>query len=311
MIAFGPVPSRRLGRSLGINNIPAKTCSYSCVYCQLGHTHPMRVRRGAFYPAARVVGEVREAVAAAERSGEGIDYLTFVPDGEPTLDAGLGEAVDGVRDLGIPVAVITNASLLWDEEVRRALQRAQWVSVKIDATAEEVWRRVDRPHGALRLPAIREGLLAFAAEYTGTLVTETMLVAGLNDGQAALEGVAEWCAALQPQCAYVSVPLRPPAEAWARRPEEGAIVRAYHILAQAVGRVECLVGHEEGAFGALGEAAAGLLDITAVHPMRRDAVDAYLARAGGEWSVVVDLMQEGALLETHYDGVTFYSKRLR
>ena len=151
----------------------------------------------------------------------------------------------------------------------------------------------------------------FAAEYTGTLVTETLLVAGLNDGQAALEGVAEWCAALQPQCAYVSVPLRPPAEAWARRPEEGAIVRAYHILAQAVGRVECLVGHEEGAFGALGEAAAGLLDITAVHPMRRDAVEAYLARAGGEWSIVVDLMQQGALLETHYDGVTFYSKRLR
>ena len=112
MIAFGPVPSRRLGRSLGINNIPAKVCSYSCIYCQLGRTIKISVERRAFYNPEKVFENVRRKVEEAKIRGEKIDYLTFVPDGEPTLDLNLGVEMELLKGMGIPIAVLTNSSLL-------------------------------------------------------------------------------------------------------------------------------------------------------------------------------------------------------
>ena len=112
MIAYGPVPSRRLGRSLGINNIPPKICSYSCVYCQLGRTKKMQVDRTAFYEPQKLLKAVRYKVQKVRQRGESIDYLTFVSDGEPTLDINLGHAIELVKPLGIKIAVITNASLI-------------------------------------------------------------------------------------------------------------------------------------------------------------------------------------------------------
>ena len=123
MIAFGPIPSRRLGRSLGVNHIPPKVCTYSCVYCQVGRTSSLRIRRCAFYDPARVAEAVRERVAQARSSGEAVDFITFVPDGEPTLDINLGQEIARLRPLGIPIAVITNGSLLWREDVRADLSR--------------------------------------------------------------------------------------------------------------------------------------------------------------------------------------------
>jgi wyosine [tRNA(Phe)-imidazoG37] synthetase (radical SAM superfamily) len=183
MIAFGPVPSRRLGRSLGINNIPPKICTYACVYCQLGRTIKMRVERNAFYEPEEILQDVRDKVEKARGAGEAIDYLTFVPDGEPTLDLNLGRAIDLLKPLGIKIAVITNSSLMWHEDSREALMQADWVSLKVDAVREDIWRRVDRPHGTLQLASIQDGILGFAKTYTGHLVTETMLVEGINDGE--------------------------------------------------------------------------------------------------------------------------------
>ncbi|MGM0627971.1 MAG: radical SAM protein, partial [Candidatus Fermentibacterota bacterium] len=178
MIAFGPVPSRRLGRSLGVNNIPPKTCTYACVYCQLGTTGRIRMDRQELYAPEELASAVRDKVAASREKGESIDYLTFVPDGEPTLDVNLGRHMELLRPLGIPIAVISNASLVWREDVRSDLSGADWVSLKADAASEDVWRRVNRPHGRLDLQAIQEGMLAFAEGFDGKLVTETMLVRG-------------------------------------------------------------------------------------------------------------------------------------
>ena len=151
---FGPVPSRRFGRSLGINNIPPKVCSYSCGYCQVGRTIQMRYDRRSFYGAAAIGASVRNRVEAARRTGNEIDYLSFVPDGEPTLDAGLLATIRSLKSLGIPIAVITNGSLLAQPGVRAALALASRVSLKVDAVREEVWRRVNRPHRRLDLEAI-------------------------------------------------------------------------------------------------------------------------------------------------------------
>ena len=124
MIAFGPVPSRRLGRSMGVNNIPPKVCTYACVYCQLGRTTDMGIQRCTFHGPEEILDAVRDKVQKAGQSGEPIDYLTFVPDGEPTLDVRLGREIELLRALGIKIAVITNASLIWREDVREDLRKA-------------------------------------------------------------------------------------------------------------------------------------------------------------------------------------------
>jgi wyosine [tRNA(Phe)-imidazoG37] synthetase (radical SAM superfamily) len=310
MIAFGPVPSRRLGRSLGINNIPPKVCTYSCVYCQLGRTIEMQAERRAFYKPEEILRDVQDKVEEAREAGESIDYLTFVPDGEPTLDVRLGREIELLDRLGLPIAVISNASLIWRQDVREDLMGADWVSLKIDAVEEEIWQRVNRPHGRLKLASILEGALEFARVYSGDLVTETMLVAGVNDGEEHLRAIAGYLASLQPATAYLSIPTRPPAEQWAQAPDERVLNRAYRILGETMGQVEYLIGYEGNAFAFTGEVKEDLLSITAVHPMREDAVRDYLGRAGAGWSMVQRLVAEGELAEVEHGGHTFYLRRL-
>ncbi len=315
MIAFGPVPSRRLGRSLGINNIPPKICTYSCVYCQLGRTRTMRVERGAFYGPDEILRDVRDKVERAKKIGEFIDYLSFVPDGEPTLDVNLGREIELLKSLGIKVAVITNSSLVWREEVREALMEADWVSLKMDAVREETWRQVNRPHGALRLASILDGALEFAGAFEGELATETMLVAGVNDDAEHLEEVADFLTQLRPDGAYLSIPIRPPAEEWVQPPDEVSINRAYQILSERLERVEYLIGYEGNEFAFTGDVESDLLSITSVHPMREDAVSEFLARAqperrtGVDWAVVHELVEQGRLVETRYAGHKFYVRK--
>ena len=310
MIAYGPVPSRRLGQSLGINNIPPKVCSYSCVYCQVGRTIKMQVRRGPFYEPEEILRQVQDKVERARNVGEAIDYLAFVPDGEPTLDINLGRAMALLEPLGIKIAVITNASLIGRKKVRKELMRADWVSLKIDSTQEKVWRKINRPHGTLQLASILDGALEFARSYRGELVTETMLVENVNDSADHVEKVADFLARLRPARAYLSVPTRPPAEKWVRAPGDQVINRAYQILSQKVDQVEYLIGYEGNAFAFTGDVEEDLLSITAVHPMRDEAVSEFLARAKADWSVVRKLICEERLSEIEYEGTRFYMRRL-
>jgi wyosine [tRNA(Phe)-imidazoG37] synthetase (radical SAM superfamily) len=311
MIAFGPVPSRRLGRSIGINHIPPKTCSYSCVYCQVGRTSRLRTARRAFYAEDNIVADVARKVNGAQAANERVDYLTFVPDGEPTLDISLGRVIERLKPLGIKIAVISNGSLLWRADVREALAAADWVSVKVDAVHPDVWRRVNRPHRSLWLSAVLEGMLTFAEAYRGELCTETMLVRDVNDDGAHLADVAAFLAQLRPTRAYLAVPTRPPAEPWAGPPQEGVINRAFQELRSRLEHVELLIGYEGNEFASTGNPAEDLLSVTAVHPMREDAVQLLLARSDAEMSVVRALIAGGQLVETAYDGHRFYTRKLK
>ena len=311
MIAFGPVPSRRLGRSLGINNIPPKRCTYSCVYCQVGRTSGMRVALREFYRPEDILREVEDKVHATRSLGEAIDYLTFVPDGEPTLDVNLGREIELLRPLGLRIAVITNGSLLWRPDVQETLSKADWVSLKVDSPKESIWRRVNRPEGTLRLSAILNGMLEFAGQYDGDLVTETMLVRGVNDSQEAVRQTGDFVAQLRPKVAYLSIPTRPPAETWVQPPSVEVLVRSYLEMRESLGRVEYLIGYEGSDFASTGDIANDLLSITSVHPMRRDAVTAMLSRAGADWSVTYDLIEDGQLVVVEYQGETFYTRKLR
>ncbi len=309
MIAFGPVPSRRLGRSLGINNIPAKICTYSCAYCQVGRTVQMEVKRRSFYSPQEIYHEVKEKVDSSLSQGLAIDYLTFVPDGEPTLDINLGQEIDMLRPLGIKIAVISNASLIWDERVREELQKADWVSVKVDALEETIWRHIDRPHRALEQEAILQGILKFSKDFKGKLVTESMLLAGINENESSLQAMAEFLEKVNPAVAYISVPTRPPAERWATLPSEESINRAYQIFSARVKRVELLVGYEGDSFDFTGNVESDLLAIAAVHPMREAAVKNFLQQAQESWEVVEGLIDQGKLIKTEYQGSNFYLRR--
>ncbi len=308
-LTFGPVPSRRLGRSLGINNIPPKTCSYGCVYCQVGRTTRMLTRRQAFFAPEWVLRKVREKVQRLTAAEGRLDFMTFVPDGEPTLDLNLGRTIRLLKSLGCPVGVISNASLMADAGVRDDLAAADWVSLKVDAVADGVWRRIDRPHGKLQLTSILEGIRTFSRVFQGQLVTETMLVAGLNDDRGSLEATARFLASVGPQTAYLAVPTRPPAEEWVRPPDEESLHQAYRVFTAALPAVELLVAFEGGDFNATDEAGAELLAITAVHPMREDAALAFLEKAGKSAATLEALLQRGLLTRLRYRDAWFYLRR--
>lgn len=310
-ITFGPVPSRRLGRSLGINNIPPKHCSYSCVYCQVGSTSAQEIAPRAFHLPETILRQVSRCLEAVHAQGEKVDYLTFVPDGEPTLDIHLGESIDALRPLGLPIAVISNASLIWRPAVREALGRADWVSVKVDSVDESTWRRINRPHPDLRLPNILDGIRAFAGTYRGTLASETLLVAGINDTEAEVEAVTRFVAGAGIQLAYLAIPHRPPADPTVSCPDEAVVTRAWHTLAERVARVELLTAYEGDEFPPLDDPRGQLLAVTAVHPMRESAVHALLTRAGMDMALAQELVDSGELRQVSHDGEVFYVQRLR
>jgi wyosine [tRNA(Phe)-imidazoG37] synthetase (radical SAM superfamily) len=309
MLAFGPIPSRRLGRSLGINNIPPKVCSYACVYCQVGSTRQMTNERRAFYRPAEILQSVREKLKEAQVADERIDFLTFVPDGEPTLDINLGQHIALLRPLGLPIAVISNTSLIWRKDVQQELARADWVSLKIDAVQEATWRKINRPHRKLSLRPILEGAHTFAERFRGKLVTETMLVKDVNDSEADVEAVARFLGELQPAKAYIATPTRPPTEAWIRPVDDGTLIRAYHAFADRVQEVEYLIKYEGEAFASLGNTSEALLSILAVHPMRENAVLSFLSRAGANSELAEQLAESGLLRKVSYRGQNFYVRR--
>ena len=312
MLAFGPVPSRRLGKSLGVNNIPPKTCSYSCVYCQLGRTITVTTKRRVFFKPEDVLHEVQRKVAQAVSRNENIDYLTFVPDGEPTLDACLGAEISLLKKLKIPIAVLTNASLLWQPDVKEDLLEADFVSLKIDCVSQNLWRRIDRPHRKLKLRTVLEGVLEFAEEFEGTIVSETMIVDGI-DYAAEIERVAELLGHLERlDKAYIAIPTRPPTERWVRPAKEEVINAAFQVLAEELGadRVEYLIGYEGNAFASSGKADEDLLSITAVHPLREEAVMELLRKADADWRVIQKLLRERELIELPYEGNKYYMRML-
>ena len=183
---FGPVPSRRLGFSLGIDVIPAKTCTFNCVYCQLGPTPELTLERKPYVSAKTIIAEVIELLQKNPR----IDFLTFSGSGEPTLNSDLGKMVRGLKKItSIPIAVITNGSLLYQKEVRRDLMEADVVLPSLDAVSGEIFQAVNRPHPDLKPEVMIEGLRKFSRTYPGKIWLEVMLVKGINDSKAELEKI--------------------------------------------------------------------------------------------------------------------------
>ena len=208
-LVYGPVPSRRLGRSLGVDLVPLKTCTYDCVYCQLGRATRKTVRRQRWVDPADVVAQVRS------RLDSGPDVIALAGSGEPTLHSGLGEVINGIKRItDVPVAVITNGSLLGRFAVRRGLAAADIVLPSLDVPSEELFQRVNRPHESLHLAGLVDGLVAFRAGYVGEVSLEVMLLAGVTDQVPEVRRLAELAALVAPDRIQLNTAVRPPAESF-------------------------------------------------------------------------------------------------
>ncbi len=308
-VVFGPMSSRRLGRSLGVNHVIGKTCTYSCVYCQVGRTTRLCADRRVFHRPEAIERAVVRRLERAAAAGERIDYVTFVPNGEPTLDVHLGRILRRLKRVGPRLAVITNASLLWRPDVRDDLAEADWVSLKIDTVRETTWIRLNRPHGGLSFGQVVSGIEQFARDARCTLTTETMLVAGVNDCDQEMDAVARFIAPLRPESSYLAVPLRPPAESWVRAPGLSMLLRVRDVFERSLRSVRWLTEDDEGPCVDRGDPEAALLSIAAVHPVPSRDVERLLASVQGEWSVVERLVGQGRLERVRHRGRDFFRAR--
>lgn len=272
---FGPVPSRRLGQSLGIDTIPLKTCNWNCVYCQLGRTIPLTNKRQEYFPRQEILAEGIQSLAV-HPPGE-IDWVTFVGSGEPTLHSGLGWLIRQVKALSDkPVAVITNGALLYLPGLREDLAAADAVLPSLDAGEAGLYRKINRPHPEVTFDRLLQGLIDFRKVYRGKLWVEVMLVRGLNDGMLELQGIARALARIRPDAVHINLPTRPPAEGWVQPPDKEGLMRATSIL----GNIAEVVHPAEGAFDLSGYESIvdAVVAIITRHPMRQEELVQTLAR---------------------------------
>ena len=303
---FGPVPSRRLGRSLGIDPIPLKTCNWNCVYCQLGRTRPLTNDRREYVDPDLILGEV--ASALENHANGDIDWVTFVGSGEPTLHSGLGRMIRQVKSLtSIPVAVITNGALLHLPAVRRDLSAADMVLPSLDAGNEALYRSLNRPHPHNPFNKYVAGLAAFRASYRGQLCVEVMLVRGQNDTENALRDIARVLADVEPDEIHINQPIRPPVETWVQPADGEGLLRARAILGDKVRIFTSLEGDYD--LGAYEKVVDAIMAVITRHPMRQIELERTLSAWGsGEvQSALEQLIASGRAQRVARYGVTFWS----
>jgi len=308
---FGPVPSRRLGKSLGVNNIPPKICSYSCVYCQLGRTIRYSIDRKKYYPPNELAEEVVRVVNKFKRR---INVITFVPDGEPTLDINLGKSIELIKsEVTKKIAVITNSSLINREDVTEDLMNSDIISLKVDAVDENIFKKINRPHPKLRLEDILDGIKNFRKVYKGKIYTETMFVKGLNDSIDHIMELIEYIKSVKPNKAFIAVPTRPPAEPWVKPGDPKNILHMYNKLSRYMpNRVELLNYIEEGRFG-LGKVdpIEEFVNIVSVHPMKIDYAYKFFEERGlNPEKTLKILIDMGDVILIKYEGIDYVMRKL-
>ena len=276
---FGPVPSRRLGKSLGIDPIPLKTCNWNCIYCQLGRTAPLTLERGQYIPRHELLAEVKKELVSQDPGN--VDWITFVGSGEPTLNSDLGWMIRQVKAItDIPVAVITNGSLLYLPEVREDLFAADAVLPTLDAGNTWLYRKINRAAPRFTFDNLVEGLCLFQQEYSGKLWIEVMLIQGMNDTPEILQELALVLNTIGPDQVQITLPTRPPAEVWVRPSDAAGLQRAEKIL----GKVAPVVFQEitEVHLAGMGNLEETLLSVVTRHPMREDELMVLLNRWSAE-----------------------------
>ncbi len=266
---FGPVPSRRLGKSLGISPIPRKTCNYSCIYCQLGRTDKMTGERKEFFPLKDIINEFKEYL----KESFDFDVVTIVGEGEPTLYSKLGELIKEVKKItDKPVAVITNGALLSSKEVRDELMNADIVLPSIDGYNEETAKKIDRPLGTIHFKDELEGLIEFSKEYKGQLLLEIMLISEINCDKNSIGHFKEILKKIKYDKVYLNTPVRPPAESFVKVVSQEEMKYAVEKL----GGISIDMLSSGEFFSEIEDSYEAILNIIRRHPMNQFEINSFL-----------------------------------
>lgn len=306
---FGPVTSHRLGLSLGLDVIPRKTCNFNCIYCELGRAPRRTSRRAAYVPAGAITREVEEYLAGHAAP----DVLTVCGSGEPTLNSELGSIIAGLKGFNLPVALLTNGSLMSEAAALRDSLGADIILPSLDAADDRTLARINRPLGGLTVAAYARGLKALRRAFSGRLLLEVMLVAGVNDAPEHLSRLAGLCREISPDRVQLTTVLRPPAE-------EGAAPVTAQVMAQARDIFEGLAGcpvdvppQAEAKAGREG-APEGLEDELLALLERRPATAVDAAAALGAAGprvrrLLSRLCRQGSVERTLHRGRPYYTRR--
>ena len=301
---YGPVPSRRLGESLGISPIPKKTCNYSCIYCQLGRTDRMTNTRSEFFPLQQIVDEFRSAL----KCGVYFDAVTLVGEGEPTLYSHIGELITEMKKYTKkPAAVITNGALLYEKSLREELSHADIVLPSLDAYDERSFRTINRPCSGLTFEKCFQGLADFSREYTGELWIETMVIDGINDDDESLNRMKNLLKEVRYSRLYINTPVRPPAEENVPPVSPEKMERAVKILGGI--SIDQLVS--VGFYSSEKDDYNAVLGMIRRHPMNQFEIGTFLKTRGNSEGkkILSRLNEDPAVQGVEYKGFVTYRLR--
>lgn len=301
---YGPVPSRRLGFSLGVDILPLKTCSMDCIYCQLGSGAKTTVRRKEYVPARAVLAQIRAALAGGRR----IDAVTFSGSGEPGLNSGIGTIIRGIKKTtGIPVVVLTNSSCLAGRQGRREFLAADIVVPSLDAVTPRIFRKINRPHAGLKVDKIIDGLVRFRREFKGRIWLEIMLVKGVNDGPSHLKKLKETVARIRPDKVQLNTVVRPPAERSARPLNRAELERIRGFFGE---KAEIIADFKAGSLKAdAGDIPASILAAVGRRPMTARDLSRSLGLPSGEISAqIIRLQAAGKVRAVPHRDRLYYEK---
>lgn len=302
---FGPVASRRLGMSLGIDPIPEKSCNWNCVYCQLGRTTPLLSQREEFVPAREILLEVADRLACL--GPKELDWVTIVGSGEPLLNRGIGEMIRGIKEMTqVPVAVITNGALLSQAEIRNEVLPADAVLPSLDVGSAQLFRKVNRPHPGISFEDHLRGLVAFRKVFTGKIFLEVMLMKGVNDSEDDLRLTAEKAAEIRPDEIHISLPERPPAESWVVPADKEGVARASRLFGKAA-KVLC-PGEGVLTLDESSDALERLISVIGRHPLKEGQVMDALASfsSHNKKSILQSLETSEQVKRVHRHGDVFW-----
>jgi wyosine [tRNA(Phe)-imidazoG37] synthetase (radical SAM superfamily) len=303
---YGPVPSRRLGRSLGVDLVPFKTCSYDCVYCQLGKTSKKTIDRKEYVAIDNVLEEVERKL----RFEAFPDYISLAGSGEPTLNRGIGRLIHRIKRLTtVPIAVLTNGSLLWMPEVQESLLEADIVLPSLDAGDEVSFRYVNRPHKSISFETMVEGIRKFTAEFSGAVWLEVFLLGGVTGVSSAVKKIASLVNEIGPERVQLNTVSRPPAEEFAFAVNAERMQEFKKLIP---GKVELITENGLGKLAITNQQEANNSDILALlsrRPCTVQGVSVGLGINPGEAAKRLQrLNQQGNIKVVHSNDMIFYEK---
>jgi wyosine [tRNA(Phe)-imidazoG37] synthetase (radical SAM superfamily) len=301
--AYGPVPSKRLGRSLGVDLAPFKTCTYDCIYCQLGRTTDKTAEPKAYATSEAICSELERKLSC----GPPPDYISLAGSGEPTLNAGIGELIDKIKGMtNIPVAVLTNGSLLWRDEVRAALMAADLVLPSLDAGDEDMFQYVNRPHRDISFERMVTGLGDFVRVYPGAVWLEVFLLAGVTAIPSEIKKIDALLGKIRPKRVQLNTVTRPPAEECAYAVSEDQMGSLKKLFSETVEIVSRRAPAESPDLQT-GQSRADILSLLRRRPCPLEGVSSGLAIQPGEALKHLDtLCREGAVTVVYMHDSLFY-----